>query len=575
MADLVLRLIGEDSASGAFDNVGGAAKKAAAVIYDFAKDSLKAFADVERIERQLTTVAKENTEAFEARAEVMERQLSVDAEAIKSMDTLLLRYGTAPEQVERTTRALLDYAAATGGDAESATMALVRGLEKGSDGIRQLGIQFESTGDKSKDLELAIEALNNKFGGAAETDARSLSGRVRAADIAMGNLKETVGGLLATVDSKLGVLDKLSSGLGLVSSAIANWDWDAWGKFTTDGGLSFGGTLLPAFLASMASRDRGGSTALVKTGRPDATGVDIGIGTAEIVERTRFSAEERKSPADKALEESLMYAKARDRMRAYYKSEDEFELQQEERANRGAERQRERIEDAQKLYEKQLDDWNKQDEALQRKVEDRITQNETRRLEQLERQAQIWENAGARIGEAFVTALADQLDKLAAGGEFDVGEFMASLASVILTIAGAAIGGYVGGPTGAQVGGTLGSLAGTGIQALERMNKKDKRHDGGWVEKFHSGGWPGLYADEQVAVLQSGERVLSRSEVARMGGPGGVDSAARGRGSGLNVYVSTIDAVSTREFFENQGGRGFYNALRTGRGNLSGLFAGG
>jgi len=38
------------------------------------------------------------------------------------------------------------------------------------------------------------------------------------------------------------------------------------------------------------------------------------------------------------------------------------------------------------------------------------------------------------------------------------------------------------------------------------------------AQRYHSGGWPGLRSDEVPAVLQRGERVQSRAEVAMNGG---------------------------------------------------------
>ena len=51
------------------------------------------------------------------------------------------------------------------------------------------------------------------------------------------------------------------------------------------------------------------------------------------------------------------------------------------------------------------------------------------------------------------------------------------------------------------------------------------------AQRFHSGGWPGLRSDEVPAILQRGERVLSRRE-------------ASGGGGGVNVMISTPDARS-------------------------------
>ena len=54
------------------------------------------------------------------------------------------------------------------------------------------------------------------------------------------------------------------------------------------------------------------------------------------------------------------------------------------------------------------------------------------------------------------------------------------------------------------------------------------------AQRFHGGGWPGLRSDEVPAILQKGERVLSRREVAN-------------GGSGVTVNINARDAESFRQ----------------------------
>jgi len=63
------------------------------------------------------------------------------------------------------------------------------------------------------------------------------------------------------------------------------------------------------------------------------------------------------------------------------------------------------------------------------------------------------------------------------------------------------------------------------------------------AERFHGGGYPGLRPDEVPAILQRGERVLSRREVA-----GGQRGGVSGRDGGVtvNMTITTPDADSFR-----------------------------
>ena len=61
------------------------------------------------------------------------------------------------------------------------------------------------------------------------------------------------------------------------------------------------------------------------------------------------------------------------------------------------------------------------------------------------------------------------------------------------------------------------------------------------VPRMHSGGWAGLRPDEVPAILQKGERVLSRRELAAQGG-----SQASG-GQNIAVTINARDAQSFRQ----------------------------
>ena len=63
--------------------------------------------------------------------------------------------------------------------------------------------------------------------------------------------------------------------------------------------------------------------------------------------------------------------------------------------------------------------------------------------------------------------------------------------------------------------------------------------------RMHSGGWAGLRPDEVPAILQRGERVLSRRELAAQ------DGAQTGNGGGPNVAI-TINARDAQSFRQSR-----------------------
>jgi len=174
------------------------------------------------------------------------------------------------------------------------------------------------------------------------------------------------------------------------------------------------------------------------------------------------------------------------------------------------------------------------------------------------------------MGGALVDAFTDQLNQLAAGGMFDVGAFFGGIFEMALGLLASLIPG----------GGLLMGIAKSAVQGVGRMGgslirSAGRHHEGAWIEQFHGGGWPAMGGDEQPAVLQSGERVLSRSEVNRMGGRASVDAAAAGAGGGGGtIVIQAIDGESVQRFFAGTGGRAAFNTARLGRGSFGKLLRG-
>lgn len=562
MADLVLRLIGEDAASGAFDNLGGAAKKAAAVLYDFSKDSVKAFAEAERVQRQLHSVAGDLTEAFKEQAEAMEAKLHVDAESIEKMQTLLLRYGAAPSQVEATTKAILDYSAATGVDATSATMMLVRGVETGTGSLGKLGIQFDATKNFATDLGRAVDQLSGKFGGAADDDANSLHGRMEAVSRGFENVQKAWGSLIAGFESKFGVLDKIAQGLEAMSSLIDVFDrakgmmGGSAALFSAGGRLGVADALLLQQQMDLAGEWSSGQSPSALPDTPITKG---------IVKESKGGG--RRDPKDEDLEERIAQAKRAQRWRKALKEEEEFELDRENEFKRGQDRIWEQFDKAHDEHRKQVE---KEEGEFMRVIAERNRDafNEMARAadkvrREMEREQQRFQQLGQSIGNSFLGGIDEALNAALNGGQSAEDSITNATIDVFAGIL-QAVATYYGGEF-------VGQAAGIGIKYGSAELKKSwgKKHDGGWIEKFHGGGWPGAtQADEVPAVLQTGERVLSRSEVARMGGQRSVDAMAGGRGGGMTVHVQAFDSAGVADFFGDRGGRGFINALRAGRGNL-------
>ena len=154
---------------------------------------------------------------------------------------------------------------------------------------------------------------------------------------------------------------------------------------------------------------------------------------------------------------------------------------------------------------------------------------------------------GADIGQALVgafgaaeNAVADFVRK----GKLD---FRDLVTSMIADLARLAARRFILGPLAGLLSGVLGGAGGMFASVLHAGGTVGVAGPGRMVPalafagapRMHSGGWVGLKPDEVPAILQRGERVLSRREAAGYGG--------RGAAPSVNVTILTRDAESFRQ----------------------------
>lgn len=606
--DLSLRLLADSKqAKDALGDFQTGILATAKVLKDLAAESIKAFADAERTQRQLRLAAGQYTEALNQQAEAMKEKFAVDDDAIRQMDVLLLRYGAAPGQIEGATEAILNYAAATGKDATQAMEMLIRGVESGTGSLGKMGVHFKTTGKFTEDLASAVEALSKKFGGAGEEDAKGLDGRMRSVSLATDDLKKTLGGMFDELDRRMGLLDRLASGLKKINTELQDEGLLVYlglksSKTNTKGQLESTGGMFGLFdkddprfqtrLADAQTRDY-----LAKKQTDELMDFLIGRGA---IPGTQYGPEaplpttpmggdhavgkEKKPPKEK--DPDWGWGPFGDPEKSFEGWEADYAAAKQKQELEILEQDRKLAEIADKARIDDLAAEDKYDEKMleaKRAVANLEIDNEYRKLEEIrkanekhdaemarmqKRQEEQWRQAGDRMGAALVDAIGQQLLRLAEGGDVDPAEMAGDVVATVLGIVGTAVGTYFGAPQlGSAIGGLAGGVARVGIRAAAGK----KKHDGGWIERYHDGGWP-MGSDEVPAILQTGERVLSRREVSAMGGPKGVDRAARGPSG--DVYITAMDAYSFQEQFggDGRGARGIYNAIRVGRGDLVPLF---
>lgn len=611
MADLRLNINGQNNAGPALNEAAGGVRglageiakgiaiqeafsQAISVTVSFLRESVRASLEQEKADRQLARVAGDATEAFKRQASALQENLGVSDDMVETMQKMLLTFGEQPAEIDKTVKALLDYSAATGTDAVAATSTLTSAATSGRAAFKELGLQVDQNGDKFDRLRSTTEALTKKLGGTAAADADSLEGSLSKLKESFGEVKESIGGIIGTALKGSGAIATLTQAFkdlnkGFLAEESIFLDPQQAKVVKLADNLSSlneqlrfmkeigaGPSTLEKVLTDINAAQQALDIAQGKRAAGPGEVPEIDLGDLNKPAKADHFAEDLK---DAARYHNAAIEDAKRRYTAEEKEAEEFEKAVAGIMTRGREDQakiNKKFDEAALAEQKELAALQEKEaranaDVIKASLES-VAKSNKDQAEAAKAGSERWANAGMEIGAAFANAMIDAMQAATDGtsGEEIAGETIAT----IVEVAGTVIGSIYGQP---QLGSTLGHLAGTGIRmGFKELGRKNKRrHSGGWagdeMPHYHTGAWVG--GDEEAAILQSGERVLSRGEVASMGGPRGVEQAARG-GAGMTINVQAFDGESTAAFLERGGARGLWNAARTGRSSLTALLGG-
>ena len=181
----------------------------AGAIIAFGAASLKAYSEAEQSQvklqeayRKFPAVANVSIESLRAYNDELERKTSTDADSIAAAQATLAQFSLTGDQIKSLTPLMVDYAQVTGTDVTSAAGVLGKAMMGNARALRAIGINFKSTGDRGKDLELIMAALEDKVGGAGEAFRKTAAGDMKQLELQFGNLQEQVGAQLVPAFSK-------------------------------------------------------------------------------------------------------------------------------------------------------------------------------------------------------------------------------------------------------------------------------------------------------------------------------------------------------------------------------------
>lgn len=160
----------------------------------------KAAAEDQQSMAQLEGQLRRSVGATQAQIDAVGQYVDKTQLALGVTDTMVRQgLGTLVRATRDTTKAqelmnlALDISAATGKDAESVAVALAKSYGGQLSALKKLGIPLDEATIKTKDFDKAQQQLADTFGGAAQANANTFSGRVQRLKLRFEEMVEAVG----------------------------------------------------------------------------------------------------------------------------------------------------------------------------------------------------------------------------------------------------------------------------------------------------------------------------------------------------------------------------------------------
>jgi hypothetical protein len=203
----------------------GLATKGFEIVGDVVSDSIEAFGEAQKVQAQTEAALKSTGAAAGLTADQIgdlagsiAAYSGTDDEAIQKGENLLLTFtnikdaaGDGNDIFDQTTKIMVDMAQAMGTDAAGQAIQLGKALNdpvKGITALTRVGVTFtaeqkaqiaamEKAGDTAGAQRVILAELNKEFGGSAAAFGKTLPGSIARFDVALGDVEEKIGGMLA------------------------------------------------------------------------------------------------------------------------------------------------------------------------------------------------------------------------------------------------------------------------------------------------------------------------------------------------------------------------------------------
>lgn len=186
----------------------GAAAAAAAgyALMDAAKGAMEDQASAARLAQQLEKTTGATDKQVASVEDWIAKQGTAKGFADDQLRPAFQRLASSTKDIDeaqKLTNTAMDVAAATGKDVTQVAGALAKAHDGNLSALKRLGISLDENVVKTKDAGAAMDAVSKQFGGAASTQAETLTGRIGRLKIMFDEAKETIGYKVLPVIEKL------------------------------------------------------------------------------------------------------------------------------------------------------------------------------------------------------------------------------------------------------------------------------------------------------------------------------------------------------------------------------------
>lgn len=199
-------------------------------VKDFVVESVQAYAEEEAAVKKLTvalsaqgTAAPATLQAYRDMAAGLQQMTTYADDAVLASQALLVQVGNVmPHQMARALEATTNLASGLGIDLEAATMLVAKAFAGKTETLSRYGVVVDETQLKLRGVDAVLDVVQQKFGGQAQAEIETMSGRLKQAANLWGDLKEKIGETVATDPLVQAFLRNTTDSIERMNQAAAN-----------------------------------------------------------------------------------------------------------------------------------------------------------------------------------------------------------------------------------------------------------------------------------------------------------------------------------------------------------------